>query len=739
MKNIVFKSSILLLLVFSASGCLKDLDTLPLDPNVSTSNVAFDKPEAYLQVLAKLYAGYAVSGQQGPAGQADISGIDEGFGQYLRGYWYHQILTTDEAVIGWNDQTIKDFHGQTWTASDGFIYAFYSRIFYQVAACNEYLRQTTDDKLDDRGVSGELRDELIPEYRAEARYLRALSYWHALDLFRNVPFATENDPVGSFVAKQSNASELFTYIESELKAIDTELKAPRTNQYGRADQAAAWMLLAKLYLNAEVYTGQKKYEEALQYCEKVLSAGYNLEPVYQHLFLADNHNSKEIIFPVNFDGVQTRTWGGMTFIIRAGIGGSMNPALSGVSGGWGGSRTTKQLVQKFPADLTGIVSAFNAGKNYPKVYIPGSYQVVPFNGSDTKNSLASSKSNKIYEGYRFFEQDNAEFVILRNPSSTLSGKLGDNNADGTLETNGANIKAGPKGLYYIKVDLNNNTYTMERQTWSAFGSAMPGGAGADVPLNWNKDLGYLTAKVELQAGDFKFRANNANTISLGDKGADGTLESDGDAIKITKAGGYEIRLDLTRPDYTYELRLTGFDRRGIFHIAGQKLDIDDLTLFTDGYAVNKFKNVTSTGARGKDSDFPDTDFPMFRLADVYLMACEAILRGAGGGNKAKALEYFNAVRQRAYAGAAGNITQNELDLPLVLDERARELYWECHRRTDLIRFGQFSDGSYVWDWKGQDPKTGTRQGQPVPSFRNIFPIPSADINANPNLKQNPGY
>src|SRR6187402_3527813 len=128
-------------------ACVDDLNTVPLDPDVKTANVVFEDTNSYKQVLAKLYAGLAVTGQQGPAGQADIEGIDEGFGQYLRGYWYHQELSTDEAVIGWNDQTIRDFHYQTWTADDGFIFAFYSRLFYQIVICNEFLRETTDAKL----------------------------------------------------------------------------------------------------------------------------------------------------------------------------------------------------------------------------------------------------------------------------------------------------------------------------------------------------------------------------------------------------------------------------------------------------------------------------------------------------------------------------------------------------------------------------------------------------------------
>jgi len=727
---------IVLTISFTFSSCFKDLDTVPLDPNLITSGTVFNNPDSYKQFLAKLYAGFAVSGQEGPSGQADIAGIDEGFGQYLRGMWYHQELTTDEALIGWNDQTIYDFHDLDWTASDGFTFAFYSRIFYQIPLVNEFLRETADDKLDSRGVSGQLRTE-IADYRAEARFIRALSYWHALDIFRNVPFVTEADKVGSFFPNQSNPADLFKYIESELLDIENKIKAPRSNEYGRADRAAVWTLLAKLYLNAEVYTGQKKYTECLAVCEKVIGAGFTLEPQYQHLFLADNHRSNEIIFPITFDGLNTRTWGGMTFIIRAGIGGSINALESGVSGGWGGSRTTRQFVEKFPADLTGIISEFNPGKNYPKVYIPGSFQSTPFNGTDSKNGLTSPKSNRIYEGYRYFLKDKEEFVVLPNPNSALSGKLGDNGADGTLETNGANIVVPTKGLYYIKVDMNNRTYVLEKQTWGAVGSATPGGWDNDTEFTWNADLGYLTAKVELSAGDLKFRANRDWAVNLGDTGADGLLEAGGADIKITKSGGYEIRLDLDSPDYTYELRLTSFDRRGIFGTRGQVLDIntrEDIAIFNNGYAVLKFKNITSEGKSGSNVEFPDTDFPMFRLADVYLMASEAILRGAAGASKTKATEYFNTVRQRAYTGTAGNITESALTLDLILDERGRELYWECHRRTDLVRYNKFTTGDYLWAWKG-----GVSQGQAVDPKFNIFPIPSADISANPNLKQNPGY
>ncbi len=728
----IISFSLLTFFLFSAQGCFNDLNTEPLDSNIQTANKTYSTPESYLSGLAKIYAGLAVSGQQGPAGQSDIEGIDEGFGQYLRGYWYHQELTTDEAVIGWNDQTIKDFHDMDWSSSDGFVYAFFSRIFYQISIANEFLRQTTNEKLDERNTDAALRGS-IKNYRAETRFLRALSYWHALDLFRNVPFGTEADPVGTYVARQTNAKELFDFIEKELLSIEPDLLAPNASPYGRANQAVAWTLLSKLYLNAEVYIGEKKYDKALEYSEKVIGSSYTLEPIYQNLFLADNNKSKEIIFPVNFDGLRTRTWGGMTFIIRAGIGGTMDATKSGVSSGWGGTRTTKQFVEKFPSNTTGIVVSPNKGKTktYTVIYAAGSFQSKPFDADGTELSLTSPLKNKIYEGHVYLKA-NSELIFAKFPG--LASKLGDTNNDGILEANGGNIKVTEEGLYYVNIDLNTgkNTYKIEKRNWSVIGSATAGGWDNDTPMTWDADKKALKVKLDLVAGELKFRSNKDWTVNLGDKDADAILEQGGNNILIDKDGGYEILLYIDQPDYTYQINLTSFDKRGFFYKDGQNLEINDLTLFTDGYAINKFKNVTSSGARGSDSDFPDTDFPMFRLGDVYLMAAEAILRTSG--DKSKALGYVNKIRERAYTGKAGNLTLSDLTLEFILDERARELYWEAQRRTDLVRFNKFTTDTYLWAWKGN-----TKDGKGVEPHRNIFPIPTLEMNVNKNLIQNPGY
>ena len=619
MKKYSFKillGALVTLLTFTS--CLDDLDQVPQDDDYVLADELFDDPAAYKQVLAKLYAGLAISGQQGPAGLPDITGIDEGFSQYLRQYWLAQEVTTDEAVIGWADGSLPDYHNQSWNSSNEFSAALYNRLFYQITSCNAFLRETTDSKLSSRGVSSELSAE-IQIYRSEARFLRALSYAHAIDLFGNIALVTEADEVGFWTPEQSSRLELFTFVESELLDIESSLMSPLSNEYARADQAAAWTLLAKIYLNAEVYTGTSRYTDCVTYSSKVINAGFTLENTYSNLFLADNHTTNGVIFPITFDGLRTQTFGGTTFLIHASVGGSMDPADYGINGGWGGNRATSAFVNKFETgtDLTASNNAIGAASNWGIV------------GSATPNS------------------------------------------------------------------------------WD----------GPDIVLYDTSDADVKQCFTTLADGEIKFRPDNSWGSDFGN--------SDGSNIGVT-AGLYKITVNVATQVYTVES-----DPRAIFHTDGQNLEIEEIGTFTDGYAVAKFKNVDQNGQAGSDAsgDFTDTDFPLFRLADVYLMYAEATLRG-GGGSEAEAINYINMLRERA--DNFGTVTS--IDLDFILDERSRELYWEGHRRTDLIRYGKFSDGDYVWPWKG-----GVKEGTSTSGHFDLFPIPSTDLNANPNLVQNPGY
>ena len=632
-------------LTIGLASCVKDLNTVPLDQDEITSASVYLDAGNYYLVLAKLYAGLAVSGQQGPAGMPDISGIDEGFSTYLRQYWKAQVLPTDEAVIAWNDGTIRDYWENDWSPSSEFITAMYNRIYYQISLCNEFIRESADAKIEERGFTGVQADN-IKAYHAEARFLRALSYYHAMDMFANVPFVTEEDAVGNFFPEQIQRADLFNYIEDELKDIENQLPAARSNEYGRADQGAVWALLAKLYLNAEVYTGSGRYTDCAGYCEKIIAAGYDLEPEYSHLFMADNHNSNEIIFPVTFDGLHTQTWGGMTFIVHAAVGGDMNPADFGVDGGWGGTRVTKELVKKFYPDIESgllVSPVFNKKSGYPVLYVPGNYSEPNWDPGNSP-TVGSVNNDGVYDGYIWIAEGGLMFKYTDGPGWDVN--WGDDGADGTLERNGANISPAEAGYYRLHVNINDLTHSYTKTDWGIIGDATAGGWDSDQNMTFDEETKIWTAIVDLTPGTIKFRANDDWTINLGDNNADGSLEYDGSNISVAERGTYTITLKLGSPDYTYTIERGSFDGRAMFFTDGQTLEIEDPFEFTNGWAVTKFKNLNSDGSQPSDLTFVDTDFPLFRLADVYLMYAEAALRG--GGDAGKAFDYVNRVRTRAF-------------------------------------------------------------------------------------------
>src|ERR1041385_1673266 len=240
------------LLLLGAAGCTN----LTVEPKstVTEANI-FTDVTSYRAFLAKIYAGLAVGGQQGGDGQTDIQGIDGGFSQYIRLYWEHEELPTDEAIIAWGDIGLPEMNYGSWAVANSFVNAMYARIYFQIGMANEFLRQTTDAKLAERGQTSAEFKATIATYRAEARFLRALSYWHGLDLFGNIPLVTEADALGATPPKQAIRAYVYNFLVSELTDIQSQLPAPAASSYGRATGPAATMLLAKLYLNAEVYPG----------------------------------------------------------------------------------------------------------------------------------------------------------------------------------------------------------------------------------------------------------------------------------------------------------------------------------------------------------------------------------------------------------------------------------------------------------------------------------------------------
>ncbi len=510
--------------VVTMSACVGDLD---VDPGYNPKNVmTYDQEAAF----AKVYANLALTGQKGPSGDADIDAGDEGTSGFVRLVWNAQELPTDEAICSWGDGGVTTLNNATWTASNEFIGYLYYRLAFGITLANDFLQKTAT-----------LTDATTVQQQAEVRFLRALYYYYFMDCFANVPFTTTVERYEK--PKQVSRDSVYNFIESELLAIESQLAEPLTNTYGRVDKAAVWLLLSRLYLNAEVYTGNAQWQKAYDYAKLAMNSGYTLAPVYRHLFMADNNGStvnqarQEIILPILQQGDSTQSYAGSTFLIASTHGTDMS-STAGITSMWSGNRARPNLVEKF------------------------------------------------------------------------------------------------------------------------FGT---------------------------------------NTVP------------EGDYTTIVAAAG---------------------DDRALFYSKDRTLSISNTGSFAQGLSVCKWSGVRADGGATTNSTFADTDVPFLRLAEAYLNFAEASVR-LNGGSTTEAIDAINALRSRANA-----TTITTLTLDYILDERAREFYFEGHRRTDLIRFGLFGgyNASYVWSWKG-----GVQEGTNFESYRNIYPLPTNDINVNSNLKQNTGY
>ncbi|WP_430931599.1 RagB/SusD family nutrient uptake outer membrane protein [Saccharicrinis sp. 156] len=320
------------------TSCVNDLDVKPIDPNKILAGNLGDDPAYMEQALGKLYASFIISGQGD--GNADITSSDDGFFTLARALWNLQEITTDECMNAWGDVGIADLNTMSWSPQNPFLTAVYQRLSLSVTYCNDFLNNTA-------GTS----DPEFIRYRAEARYLRALAYYWLMDLFGNPPFTTEADGVGKYFPEQIQRAQLFRYVVDELKAIEADLGEPGYS-YPQADKGSCWMLLARTYLNAEVYIGESKWDSCKVYCDKVIeSNAYQLADDYRQNFSADNdrqHGNNEMIFAFAEDGINTQGNGGTTFLIQSSSDATYIPAeiYHGLTSNtnWNGNRARKQLM-----------------------------------------------------------------------------------------------------------------------------------------------------------------------------------------------------------------------------------------------------------------------------------------------------------------------------------------------------------------------------------------------------------
>ncbi len=510
-KNIIVGA--LALLVVGATSCVGDLDLQPNDPN---NKLELDTKAEWDGFLARLY---------GNLYRDDvISTSDGGAGTFTRTHFNLQELMTDECFISdkWNDPGYVVLNFAQWTNENEWIYAAFAREFFNAKMGAEYISGM-------QGAGAQFYDaDEVKARIAEARALRCLAYYYMIDLYGRGPWIDETSVTGA-IPPTYDRTQLFEATVAELKGCVDDLKPAAQQDYGRVSREAGYMLLAKLYLNAEVYTGTAMWTECAAACQEVIKSGIQLAPEYKYLFCASNDKyvgNGEILWAVPQQQGRMETWGGTTYL---------------TVGAW---------IETVPADVL--------------------------------TSL---------------------------------------NSQGTV--------------------------------WS----------------------------------------------------------------------GIRLRPELSRA-------LKGDNRRLIYEGTFQE-DIPDLASYDKnscGYMLIKYTNTTeddytnTEGLENNGTQVSNTDYPIFRLADTYLMLAECQLNGVN----CDGLKYFNLVRERAKMEPLKSLTTDDL-----LKERQCELYMEGQRRQDLIRFGRFTGGSYLWSWKN-----GVYEGASLPEYRALYPIPYQYVET---VGQNPGY
>ncbi len=494
-------------------ACVGDLDVTPENPTTKTE---ISTAEELYGELAGIYGGLVFEG--------GITVDDGGAGVYTRQLWNLQELCSDETLIGsnWADGGIIELVYSTWSPDNHWLYECFSRFNYQIAIVNQFLRD-----LHKYGSLLPGSDNLSVEvFDAEARTLRALSYYHMIDIFGVGPWTTEDSPVG-VTPPTYDRKQLFEAVVEDLANAIPNLVPASQQVYGRLSREAGYMLLAKLYLNAEVYTGEPRWQDCANACNEIRKTIDTLAPTYKYLFCATNDKyvgNGEIIWGIPQDGTTLTTYGGTTYISGGSYRGDSDllKTLGLAVSGWEGPRVREEL---------------------------------------SKALLPNDARRLIYEG----------------------------------------------------------EYTEDIQDLS------------------DKNQGYMCVKFVYTPED----------------------------------------------DYKNEKQETPYC----------------------------------------NTIFNPADFPLFRLADVYLMLAECELNGAQGCN---GIEMMNRVRQRAGLADVRTLTAEN-----ILDERMCELYWEGHRRSDLVRFGKFAGSNYNWSWKGANAN-----GANVQAYRNVYCVPTQFVST---LGQNPGY
>lgn len=341
-------------------SCIKDLDQKPLSDKYSTADAAYSTLEDYTSGLAYIAAYYSFVSMN-DAGASDLKFDDAGQSELLRQWINLNELTADSFKCTWGDDYLSDLQYGRWGASNNnALDAVYTRCVKGITLVNAFLSQTTDELIAARGQQNIASD--IAQYRAEARFHRAMFYWILMDCFGNPPFPTIDDLQNGTLPKQIKRADLYAWLETELKELAAEssaLAAYGEVAYPRPTKGSAMALLAEMYLNAQVYTGTAQWQAAKDAAEAVTKMGYTLAPVYENLFMQDNTTNgaaeQEFIFAIDYDKDHAQSWGGTTTMASAQMSEGANALvgkLLGLNGtvmpeNWNGYHVAPDYVNRF--------------------------------------------------------------------------------------------------------------------------------------------------------------------------------------------------------------------------------------------------------------------------------------------------------------------------------------------------------------------------------------------------------
>lgn len=610
---------------FGLSSCVGDLDLEPRDPSQIT-NVSGDID----RVFADIYLNFSTYGANG---NSPVGGFDGGMAAFQRAMFIAEEIPTDEACWLWDPADYGPaYNAGLFNANQGCLYGFYSRLIINITLCNQFIQNVNSGyfNLDAEG------QQRAANYVLQAKALWGACYYYMLSFYDKIPYADETTPVGAIPAQLPRA-EVYNRVVATLEDVVASFPENQKPVYGFVGLDMAESVLAKIYLNAGVFTGTPDYVNCYKHSKAVIDRlgkggyyGNGLARSYNALFGANNdqyvignagNEVNEIIWSIVGDEVNLTSFSGSGFL----------------QAGWIGDNGVSPTMAKptMNRELNGTTEETEDGTIIYEYY-----------ADQEKYDQAVAAYNK--DDVKTWQKVVSEFV------------------------NGVAYSFDPNATGYVA------------QSW------------------YNAGYGWK-CMVARKSFVRKFEWDDVNMSQSQDRRV---------SLWQTSAHGFTAE----------NISLVGDDWGN------------------NGYLCPKYSNwaYNEDGTINKDASPTNIanasgDYAAIRLAEVYLMAAEAILQG-GGGSQAEALQYVNWIRQRAYADPAGDTSHywSSLSMSDLQNERCRELYQENVRRTDLIRWNLWTTG-YTWEWKGN-----VQNGTNLPEYTKLYPIPTRVMTAS-TFEQTTGY